>query len=151
MSRIFSVISCLLCLFRFASAQLALPNPPWSPPNATFGTQPSDSSNESVNSHWASILGSTLYFYEEQRSGNLPSTNRVPWRNDSATDDGKDVGVDLSGGYYDAGGTCLSVLIPVFDLLERHRLYQVYLPNGAPTLEPCRNPFSHISYDSPML
>ena len=102
-----SFLSYLLLLLRFTTAQLALPNPPWTPPNATFGTQPSNSSNSSVNPHWASILGSTLYFYEEQRSGKLPDTNRVSWRNDSATDDGKDVGVDLSGGYYDAGGAFL--------------------------------------------
>ncbi|KIP09220.1 glycoside hydrolase family 9 protein [Phlebiopsis gigantea 11061_1 CR5-6] len=92
-----------LFLLRSTAAQLALPNSPWTPPNATFGTQPSSPSNGSVNPHWTSILGSTLYFYEEQRSGKLPTTNRVSWRNDSATDDGKDVGIDLSGGYYDAG------------------------------------------------
>lgn len=84
-------------------AQLALPSPPWTPPNATFGatTQPSTGS---ANPHWSTLLGDLLYFYEEQRSGKLPSTNRVSWRNDSATSDGDDVGLDLTGGYYDAGG-----------------------------------------------
>ena len=91
----------------FAAAQLPLPNPPWLPPNATFGAQPSETVGGAVNPHWTTILGNTLYFYEEQRSGKLPSTNRVPWRNDSAIDDGQDVGIDLSGGYYDAGGTLL--------------------------------------------
>jgi endoglucanase len=28
---------------------------------------------------------------------------RVPWRNDSALSDGQDAGLDLTGGYYDAG------------------------------------------------
>ena len=28
----------------------------------------------------------------------------MTWRGDSALDDGKDVGIDLTGGYYDAGG-----------------------------------------------
>lgn len=106
MTRALSAILYLIPV-RFAIAQLALPNPSWLPTNATFGTQPSDTSNGTANPHWTSILGSTLYFYEEQRSGKLPSTNRVSWRNDSATDDGKDVGVDLSGGYYDAGGMCV--------------------------------------------
>lgn len=83
-------------------AQLALPSPPWLPPNATYGAEPS--SGTQPNPHWGTLLGESLYFYEEQRSGKLPSTNRVAWRNDSALDDGKDVGLDLTGGYYDAGG-----------------------------------------------
>ncbi|KAG6832930.1 hypothetical protein H0H92_004814 [Tricholoma furcatifolium] len=55
------------------------------------------------NPQWSNMLGILLYFYEEQRSGALPSTNRVPWRNSSTENDGKDVGLDLSGGYFDAG------------------------------------------------
>jgi endoglucanase len=102
--------SCLL-LFGLAAAQLPLPSPSWLPPNAAFGSQPSNTTQGSVNPQWASILGSALYFYEEQRSGKLPSTNRVPWRNDSALNDGKDVGLDLSGGYYDAGGTCVNSML----------------------------------------
>ncbi|KAI1307055.1 hypothetical protein EDD11_004577 [Mortierella claussenii] len=42
-------------------------------------------------------------FYEAQRSGKLPVDQRVKWRNDSALLDGKDIGMDLTGGYYDAG------------------------------------------------
>ncbi|KAG7177455.1 Endoglucanase E-4-like 11 [Homarus americanus] len=42
-------------------------------------------------------------FYEAQRSGPLPADQRVTWRGDSALDDGSDNGVDLAGGYYDAG------------------------------------------------
>ena len=45
----------------------------------------------------------SLLFYECQRSGPLPKTNRIYWRHDSMVDAGKDVGIDLSGGYYDAG------------------------------------------------
>ncbi|KAI0693824.1 Six-hairpin glycosidase-like protein [Cytidiella melzeri] len=103
-------MQCLYSLFIYlalsstAFAQLALPNPPWLPPNATFGAKATKSSSGStVNPHWSTLLGDLLYFYEEQRSGKLPATNRVSWRNDSATDDGGDVGLDLSGGYYDAG------------------------------------------------
>jgi endoglucanase len=61
-------------------------------------------STKAPNVQWSTLLGDLLYFYDAQRSGKLPDSNRVSWRNDSATDDGKDVGVDLSGGYYDAGG-----------------------------------------------
>ncbi|KAF5364025.1 hypothetical protein D9756_000516 [Leucocoprinus leucothites] len=98
----FSVVAALLlnvllpCL-----AQLSLPNPPYLPPNASFGAVPSIGGYP--NRQWTSLLGDLLYFYEAQRSGNLLSTNRVPWRNSSALDDGKDVGLDLTGGYYDAG------------------------------------------------
>nr|BAL60587.1 cellulase [Neomysis intermedia] len=45
----------------------------------------------------------SFLFYGAQRSGKLPSSNRIPWRGDSALNDGSDVGKDLTGGYYDAG------------------------------------------------
>ncbi|GAQ78453.1 endo-1,4-beta-glucanase [Klebsormidium nitens] len=51
-------------------------------------------------------LGKSSLFWEAQRSGKLPSTNRVPWRADSALQDGAQAGVDLTGGYYDAGNNC---------------------------------------------
>ncbi|KAK7470799.1 hypothetical protein VKT23_002217 [Stygiomarasmius scandens] len=82
-------------------SQLSLPEPPWLPPDASKGAEPSDGGNP--NPQWSTLLGNLLYFYEAQRSGTLPSTNRVSWRNDSCTSDGSDVGLDLSGGYYDAG------------------------------------------------
>lgn len=42
-------------------------------------------------------------FYEFQRSGDLPDDIRTNWRGDSGMKDGSDVGVDLTGGWYDAG------------------------------------------------
>ncbi|GFZ16446.1 glycosyl hydrolase 9B15 [Actinidia rufa] len=42
-------------------------------------------------------------FFEGQRSGILPDTQRVKWRGDSALSDGKPDNVRLVGGYYDAG------------------------------------------------
>ncbi|KDQ14601.1 glycoside hydrolase family 9 protein [Botryobasidium botryosum FD-172 SS1] len=85
-----------------ANAALPLPNPPWMPPPASSGAQKS-SAPQQPNAQWSTLVGDLLYFYEAQRSGNLPSTNRVPWRNSSATSDGSDLGIDLTGGYYDAG------------------------------------------------
>jgi endoglucanase len=82
--------------------QLSLPQPPWLPPDASQGATPS--SGGTPNPQWSNLLGNLLFFYDVQRSGKLPPTNRVYWRNDSALDDGKDVGLDLTGGYYDAGG-----------------------------------------------
>ncbi|KAJ6599199.1 glycoside hydrolase family 9 protein [Mycena vulgaris] len=82
-------------------SQLALPQSPFLPPAASSGAKPSSGS---PNPQWSTLVGNLLYFYDAQRSGNLSSTNnRVPWRNSSALDDGKDVGLDLTGGYYDAG------------------------------------------------
>ena len=46
-------------------------------------------------------IDKSLLFYEAQRSGPLPSNMRIDWRKDSALNDGSDVGLDLTGGYYD--------------------------------------------------
>jgi endoglucanase len=53
--------------------------------------------------NYGEALQKSIYFYEEQSSGTKPSWNRVPWIGNSATNDGADVGLDLSGGWYDAG------------------------------------------------
>lgn len=53
--------------------------------------------------NYAEALQKSMFFYEAQRSGDLPEDNRVSWRGDSALDDGSDVGLDLTGGWYDAG------------------------------------------------
>ncbi|KAL2926152.1 Endoglucanase 11 [Bienertia sinuspersici] len=45
----------------------------------------------------------SLLYFEAQRSGHLPHTQRVGWRHHSALLDGLQHGVDLVGGYYDAG------------------------------------------------
>jgi endoglucanase len=79
-------------------AQLSLPSPPFQPPSASSGAIPSNSST-SPNPHWRDLLGDLLWFYEAQRSGHLPASNRVSWRNDSAPGDVP------AGGYYDAGGS----------------------------------------------
>lgn len=48
-------------------------------------------------------LRKSILFFEGQRSGKLPPDQRVKWRGDSALHDGATVGLDLTGGYYDAG------------------------------------------------
>jgi endoglucanase len=52
---------------------------------------------------YAEALQKSLFFYDAQRSGDLPDDFRVSWRGDSGLDDGADVGLDLTGGWYDAG------------------------------------------------
>jgi hypothetical protein len=52
---------------------------------------------------YGEVMQLSLLFYEAQRSGKLPPSQRIKWRGDSFLTDGKDVGLDLSGGWYDAG------------------------------------------------
>ncbi|XP_051121659.1 endoglucanase 8-like [Andrographis paniculata] len=53
--------------------------------------------------NYADALSKSIMFFEGQRSGKLPLTQRLRWRKDSALSDGSDNAVDLTGGYYDAG------------------------------------------------
>jgi endoglucanase len=53
--------------------------------------------------NYAEALQGSMLFYESQRSGRLPADNRVSWRGDSDLTDGADHGLDLTGGYHDAG------------------------------------------------
>lgn len=50
--------------------------------------------------NYSEVIHKSLLFYEAQRSGKLPVSNRIPWRGDSMLDD-RDGEVDLSGGYFD--------------------------------------------------
>lgn len=53
--------------------------------------------------NYGEALQKSILFYEAQQAGELPEWNRIPWRGDSTLEDGADVGVDLSGGWVDAG------------------------------------------------
>lgn len=48
---------------------------------------------------WAQPLGLSFLFYEAQRSGKLPDTNRVKWRGDSGLDHKTADGRDVTGGW----------------------------------------------------
>ncbi|KAF3634251.1 Endoglucanase 11 [Capsicum annuum] len=52
---------------------------------------------------YADALQKSLLYFEAQRSGRLPYNQRVTWRDHSGLTDGLEEGVDLVGGYYDAG------------------------------------------------
>lgn len=56
-----------------------------------------------TNYNYGEALQKAIMFYEFQRSGELPDDKRDNWRGDSAMNDGADVGLDLTGGWYDAG------------------------------------------------
>jgi hypothetical protein len=52
---------------------------------------------------YGAALSKSLLYFEAQRSGRLPYGQRVRWRGHSGLTDGLQQGVDLVGGYYDAG------------------------------------------------
>lgn len=56
-----------------------------------------------TNYNYGEALQKAIIFYEFQRSGDLPDTIRNNWRGDSGLTDGADAGLDLTGGWYDAG------------------------------------------------
>lgn len=56
-----------------------------------------------TNYNYGEALQKAIMFYEFQRSGKLPSDIRNNWRGDSGLTDGADAGLDLTGGWYDAG------------------------------------------------
>jgi hypothetical protein len=60
-------------------------------------------SQSAGNHNYGEALQKSIYFYMQQRSGELPIDNPVIWRADSCLNDGADVGLDLTGGYLDAG------------------------------------------------
>ncbi|KAJ4747630.1 Endoglucanase [Rhynchospora pubera] len=58
---------------------------------------------QSLSFNYTDALTKSLLYFEAQRSGHLPYNQRVTWRGHSGLTDGLQQGVDLVGGYYDAG------------------------------------------------
>ncbi|KAJ7952209.1 Endoglucanase [Quillaja saponaria] len=56
-----------------------------------------------TSQHYFDALDKSILFFEGQRSGKLPSNQRLTWRGDSGLSDGSSYHVNLVGGYYDAG------------------------------------------------
>ncbi|TKY68017.1 Endoglucanase 8 [Spatholobus suberectus] len=53
--------------------------------------------------NYAEALAKSILFFEGQRSGKLPPSQRMKWRKDSALNDGFDIHINMIGGYYEAG------------------------------------------------
>ncbi len=53
--------------------------------------------------NYGEALQKSILFYDLQRTGDLPDDFRSNWRGDSCLNDGSDAGLDLSGGFLDAG------------------------------------------------
>ncbi|KAG6581281.1 Endoglucanase 17, partial [Cucurbita argyrosperma subsp. argyrosperma] len=53
--------------------------------------------------NYRDALAKSILFFQGQRSGKLPPSQKMAWRKDSGLFDGSTMNVDLVGGYYDAG------------------------------------------------
>jgi len=53
--------------------------------------------------NYGEALQKSILFYKANRLGDLPDNYILPYRGDAAMTDGKDVGLDLTGGWADAG------------------------------------------------
>lgn len=53
------------------------------------------SSTNAISHDYGDALSKSILFFEGQRSGKLPSTQRLSWRKDSALRDGLDKGVSV--------------------------------------------------------
>lgn len=53
--------------------------------------------------NYGEAMQKSILFYKAQRLGDLPDNYILPYRADAAMNDGKDVGLDLTGGWADAG------------------------------------------------
>ncbi|KAK6940362.1 Glycoside hydrolase family 9 [Dillenia turbinata] len=58
---------------------------------------------QAVSPNYKEALAKSILFFQGQRSGMLPSAQQITWRSNSALSDGSTAGVNLTGGYYDAG------------------------------------------------
>lgn len=67
------LFSTLIATAAISSAVLAQDNSTWIPDG------PSNPAGVTGNVHYANLMNVSLWFYEAQRSGKLPSDNRVPW------------------------------------------------------------------------
>ncbi|KAL6494167.1 hypothetical protein OROGR_032078 [Orobanche gracilis] len=96
MASSFSLSSFFTCLFLFllCSHQLLPCN------GYTAGLHPRP---RFAPHNYRDALTKSIMFFEGQRSGKLPSNQRITWRRDSGLSDGAAMHVDLVGGYYDAG------------------------------------------------
>jgi hypothetical protein len=95
----------------------------------TQGTTYKPSSKYPYN--YDEVLHKSILFYEAQRSGVLPTSNRISWRGNSAVKDRGENGEDLVGGWYDAGDhvkfgfpMAFSTTLLTWGLLEYRHAYQ---------------------------
>ena len=81
--------------------------------------------------NYGEALQKSIMFYDLQRSGDLPDGFRCNWRGDSCLNDGKDAGLDLTGGFFDAGDNVkfnlpmsYSMSILAWSVIENRKEYE---------------------------
>ena len=77
------------------------PNPGETTSPGENPTTPDYTPDPDLKYDYGDVLDKTIQFMEAQRAGYLPANNRISYRKDSATEDGQDNGIDLTGGLYD--------------------------------------------------
>ncbi|RCX17108.1 dockerin type I repeat protein [Anaerobacterium chartisolvens] len=60
-------------------------------------------SQEETNFNYVDAFAKSILFYEANWCGPDAGNNRIKWRGPCHVDDGKDVGLDLTGGFHDCG------------------------------------------------
>src|SRR4051812_40747774 len=65
------------------------------------GARPADAATGAFD--YGEALQKSMFFYQAQIAGKKPSWSQVSWRGDAAMTDGADAGLDLTGGWFDAG------------------------------------------------
>jgi hypothetical protein len=68
-----------------------------------FGAVPLFVSVRAQSHNYGEAFQKALWFYMYQKAGRLPSNYPIIWRASAGLKDGSDVGLDLTGGYFDAG------------------------------------------------
>ena len=96
MKRLLSLILSLLITGTFSVPAYAAQNRALEKPAAAVAAN-------SGTYNYGEAMQKAIMFYEFQRSGKASADQRNNWRGDSGMNDGADVGLDLTGGYYDAG------------------------------------------------
>ena len=71
--------------------------------NTSYNINSSWAPPAEAQDNYAAALQKSIYFYLQQRTGDLPDDNPVIWRDDSCLNDGADVGLDLTGVYLYSG------------------------------------------------
>lgn len=93
----------IVACFALALSFVQVGCPPSFPTSDVSAAESAGNPSDAAGFNYAEALQKSLYFFEAQQSGKLSPNNRVAWRGDACLTDGKDVGKDLSGGWFDAG------------------------------------------------
>ncbi|KAI9304414.1 hypothetical protein BJ944DRAFT_86205 [Cunninghamella echinulata] len=73
------ISSLLFTSYTFAQDDSEITTPTSTAAPTSTSIQPTTQPTSNVNPHYAALLNNSMWFYEAQRSGKLPSNNRVSW------------------------------------------------------------------------